>query len=177
MYFEDLQDIRYKKSEKKREQYNDYIEYKKLCDTMEKNIKCEYKNIDNMNSIELNNYIQQLLKLKHNSNQCYIKRLQFQKKWIPEYKRDSGHFFAIERAKNFEILCKTVLEKVNERKNYLMQNLLELQRGLTELELSDIQDDLESGTESFSETESISDIDSIYTTPYSEFYTDTEEDF
>ena len=78
----------YLQEKKVQNKKDDYLEYKRICKEVSANIKCIYKNIGNMNSIELNNYIHELLRLKNHSRQCYIKRLEFQKKWIPEEDRD-----------------------------------------------------------------------------------------
>lgn len=99
--------------------FKTYIEYKRACEIVYSDIKCDIKGIEKMNREELNEYVKKIQQLYIKSGVCARLRKVYRDLCITEEKRDEGHDYAIEKASKYEIVCEKVLEKIGERYNEL----------------------------------------------------------
>lgn len=103
----------------RRQCFKTYIEYKRACEIVYSDIKCDTVGINEMSRDELNEYVKRIQQLYIKSGVCARLRKIYRDLCITEEKRDEGHNFAIEKASKYTVVCEKLLEKIGERYNEL----------------------------------------------------------
>lgn len=95
--------------------FKTYMEYKRACDIVYSDMKCDIKGIEEMSREELNEYVRKIQKLYIKSGVCVRLRKIYREMCVSEEKRDKGHEYAIDKANKYTTMCERVIEKIGER--------------------------------------------------------------
>lgn len=96
-----------------RDCFKKYSVYKRYCDMMAQDIL--QKDVSSMNKKELIEFLNEVKALNKYSQKCYSLREEYRDTCVDEKDRDEGHEIAIEKAKEYHSLTKTVMDKIASR--------------------------------------------------------------
>lgn len=103
--------------DKRKECVERYVAYKNACDALQDHVDCGRRNISQMTSKELGEYLQMVVRLREYSEECRRLRTLVRDECILPHDRDDAHERRITDAGQYTNTCRDIVDEVNHHIN------------------------------------------------------------